>query len=335
MGRMKGERPMLEEGEKLVAPGGIEGLGIASSKYGYFRNVDKARANRDFNVTFTYKDDKGSGTRIHVPVDPSMEVFLGETPAMRHGGSSVESNVDGKIYESKMPHFVARRTGKKGLRSTFVAVYDMFEGGAKIQSVRRLSSLNAYVSLEIDLGDRVDKLLYCPGGKRSMIGGGVQMKGRLGLVTETDWRSQGFLIDGTILRKSPMMVRMKKASYSGRILTAMRKDAGGGSNAFTVDALLPTGAELSGKWMVVTHPKAVLSVASSRAAKGQSDSRQVCHAYEIDRVERKGGKMVVYLKEDHGLEIEGDRTKEMFSGWQEFAGVNRFVIYTNAKSLFR
>lgn len=332
MQRMEGARPLLEKGDKWVDPGvKASGFSFPSSKYGLMRKVDRAMANKDFNVTFAYGDDKSAGTRIHMLTDPSMEIFLGETPALRLAGNYA----DGKVYDWKMPQLIARRSGENGLRSTFVAVYDMFEGGAKIKSVKRLISSDAYVSLKIDLGDRVDKLLYCPGGKRSMIGGGVQMKGQLGLVTEEDGRYQGHLVGGTILRKSPMMVRKKKALYSGRILTAMREDAGDEGNAFTVDTILPTGDELSGKWMIVTHTMLGQVTASNDASKEQSGRHNVTHAFEIDRVERKGVKMVVYLKEDHGLDIEGGKAKEVFSKWLGFTGPNKFVIYTNIESSSR
>ena len=327
---MAGSRPMLDAAQSVVDPCGISGgLGMPSSAYGFLRNVDRARAEKDFNVTFAYTDGKGIGTRIHMFADSAMEIFLGETQGRLAGGGY--SGV--KVSERRMPHLIARRTGKKGLRSTFVAVYEMFDGNAKIKSVKRLSSLDAFVSLEIDLGRRVDRLFYCPVAKRSMMGGGVQMNGRLGLVTEKNSRFQGYLVAGTILRKSSMMVRKKKALYTGRVLTAMRKDAGDDSDAFTVDTILPSGYELSGKWMLVTY--AAADAAGWKGLQSPAGPDEVTHAYQIDRVERQGVKMVVCLKDDHGLDIDGEKIKEVFSGYRDFGTAGRFVIYTSAKSLPR
>jgi len=332
MQRMDGQRPLLDEAQSEVDPCGIGGsLIIPSSEYGAIGNVDTALAGKDFNVTFGCAGDKDTGTRIHMLADPSMEIFLGETPALRSGGDYV----DGRGDNMKVPHLIARRRGEEGLRSTFVAVYDMFAGGAKIRSVKRLGATDAFVSLEIDLGGRVDKLFYCPGGKRSMIGGSVQMKGRLGLVTETDGVLQGYLVGGTIIRKSPMMGRTKKALYAGGILTGMSEDAGDGSNAFTVDTILPTGAELSGKWMIVTHTIPGEMSASDDVLKPRVAIRDVTRAYQIDRVQREGAKMVVYLRGDHGLEIEGGRAREIFSRWRDYSRASRFVIYTSLISLPR
>ncbi|MCF7955183.1 MAG: heparinase II/III-family protein [Phycisphaerae bacterium] len=332
MQRMDGERPLLDGAISADDPCGIYGaLPLPSSGYRAIGNVDSALAGKDFNVTFAYGGDNDTGTRIHMLADPATEVFLGETDALRSGGDYAGD----KGGDRNVPVLIARRKGEKGLRSTFVAVYDMFAGGAKIKSVKRLISSDAFVALEIDLGGRVDKLFYCPGGNRSMIGGSVQMKGRLGLVTETGPVLQGYLIGGTILRQSPMMVRMKKASYVGGILTAMRKDAGDGRNAFTVDTILPTGEELSGKWMIVTYAMSAGMTASDDASKPQLARRDVTRAYQIDRVQREGVKMVVYLMDDHGLKIESGRAKEIFSKWRDFSGPGRFVIYTSVKSLPR
>lgn len=327
MRRMEGERPLLDDGQKWSEPDTENtGFSFPSRKYGVIRNVDTARANEDFSVTFACKNGKRGGTRVHMTADKSMDVFLGESPSVRSDGENVN------VHDLKTPHFIARRVGEKGLRSRFVAVYDMFEDQAKIRSVKRLNSLDAYVGLEIDLGGRVDKLLYCSSGKRAMIGGGVQMKGRLGLVTEEYGSLKGYLIGGTILRKSSMMVRRKKASYSGRILTETRNAAGGGSNAFTVDVILPTGRELSGKWMIVKHGTGDLPGPGSDK---QMTQGHVTGAYQIDRIERDGARMVVYVTGDHGLEIEDGMTREAFSGWRNFAEASTFVIYTNAESLLR
>ena len=91
-----------------------------------------------------------------------------------------------------------------------------------------------------------------------------------------------------------------------------------GENYFTVDTILPAGLALRDKWMIVTHPKSA-----------------VTHACQIDRIAREGARMVVYLKEDHGLNIEGKTTTELFSPWRVFTGSNRFVIHTSAEGFDR
>lgn len=328
MVRMDGERPMLEDGEVWAEPGDVNsGFKFLSSEYGLITDIDKSQAYKNFNVTFGYKKDKSVGTRIHMLADPSMEVFLGTSPGLHLAAS----HNDDKVYDWKMPHLIARRSGEKGLKSTFVAVYDICKDGPKIKSVKRLTSSDAYIALEITLDGRVDKLFYCSQGARSMIGGTVQMKGQLGLVCEKDDCLDGYLIEGTLLRKSPMMIRAKKSSYAGRILTESRKGEGGPGNCFTVNIILPTGTDLRDKWMIVTHsPLAGIGELIEKI-----EGHRGTHAYQIDRVEREGAKMVVYLKEDHGLDIDGDTTTELFSPWRVFAGANRFVIHTHAEGVSR
>ncbi len=303
---MPGEHPLLEKGETWTEPGGLNReFAFPSSLYGLFRNVRRARASRDFTVTFTPGDDPSVGTRIHVPRDETMEVFLGETPALRKAGHYRDKHV----YNWWMPHLVARRRGPRGLRSVFVAVYDLFQGGPKIASVRRLAAGEGVVALAIETNGRTDTLLYSPDAVRAMRAGGVRMRGRLGLVSRKGDRADAWLIGSTELVVGDRRLTAPAAFHEGVVTAATRRYDGAASDAFVTPAELPAGTAPRGSWLVLTHA-----------------GGRVTHAYEIDRVERQAGRTWIHLTHDHGLRMAQGATKEVFSPWRTFRGEERFAI---------
>ena len=48
--------------------------------------------------------------------------------------------------------------------------------------------------------------------------------------------------------------------------------------------------------------------------------------YEIDRVEELDGNRVVGVADDHGLEIEGNQTREVFFPQRTTKGTNTFIV---------
>lgn len=142
------------------------------------------------------------------------------------------------------------------------------------------------------------------------------MNGHFGLVREKAGKADAYLLSGTKLKKGNLALSAKTAFYKGTILSATRKYDGDKMDSFVTSARLPFGTALKGSWMIVTH-----------------GGSQVTHGYEIDSVERKGLKTVIHLAADHGLEINGNTTEEIFSRWRRFKGKNSFVIYTHAATV--
>lgn len=308
---MPAERPLLEGGEKWKEPKGMGPFNL----YGLFRNVKAAAATRDFHIDFTCNDAPAVGTRIHMLRDPSVQVFLAETPALRKAGHYK----DDRVYDSKMPHLLVRRSRAEGeMKSIFVAVYDVFQGGPKITSVKRLPAGENALALRIASGSTVDTLLVALDGPKAMSAGGVRMNGRLGLVSETGAKADAYLVGGTVLEKGSVKLAATAASYRGSIAAATRARDGDPTNSFVTDAELPVGTALRGSWMIVAH-----------------GGGQVTNGYEIDSVERSGGKTRIHLARDHGLRITADGAKEIFSQWRTFKGEETFAIHTRAATVAR
>jgi hypothetical protein len=185
------ERILLESGQVWKAP---EGMG-PFDEYGLFIKGKSTRTTQGFWVDFTYPALPSVGTRIHVLRDEQTEIVLAQTPALRKAGHYKES----RIYDWWMPHLVARRQGADGLKSMFVAVYDMYREGAKVKSAKRLDAGAGAVALNIDMGNRTDILLLSLDGPATISAGGVTMTGKVGVVSRASDKSAARLICGTAL----------------------------------------------------------------------------------------------------------------------------------------
>lgn len=330
MKRMEGNRPLLEEDEKWIEPGGTNQMfSFPSSLYGLFENVSQAPARNDFHVTMAYGDKPNVGTRIHMPGDDRMQVFLAQTPALRKAGHYK----DNLVYQWKMPHLLARRKGPDGLKSTFIAVYELFADGPAIVSVTRLTQPDQSIALEIRWADRKDTLLYAPNDPQTIQAQDIKMQGKLAIVSQNEDAEIGYLIGGTTL-KTKRLNLTADGVYKGTIESAMRKADGDKHNAFIVRGTLPTGTALRGSWIIVRHGTEGPIRADTKANR-KILQHEVTHAYEIDRIDTVVGKTIVCLTGEHGLKIEGNSTREIYSQWKVFTGANRYTILSRGKSLWR
>jgi hypothetical protein len=92
------------------------------------------------------------------------------------------------------------------------------------------------------------------------------------------------------------------------IEAAPRKADGAAADAFITAAALPAGDKLAGQWLIVTH------------------GNGFTHGYEIRGVEKRDGKSVILLREDHGLRLRGEQTEECYFPRRKVRGPNLFVI---------
>ncbi len=328
MDRMDEKMPLLEEGETFhYPPPGQMGVRAKGPVDALLRDVSQATPNENFHVDFTYKERPDLGTRIHMFADERAKFYLGRTPSLRKcPGKGPQAYKHGLDYW--MPHFVVRRRVGKGesLKSVFLAVYDMYDGEPSITSVRRLDAGDDAVALEIKHADsKTDTIVYSLGGAREMSTGGVEMHGKLGLVSQKGAKADGYLMAGRYLRAGGVNLESDAPEYTGVIISATRKYDGAEDDTFAVDADLPAGEELRGRWMIVTHPKEI-----TRYGRGDPWPRKpgpYRHAYKIRSIEKTGGETIVHLGHDHGLRTEGDITREVFAPGKWFKGDNTFVIH--------
>jgi hypothetical protein len=179
--------------------------------------------------------------------------------------------------------------------------------------VRLVPDDNDSVALQIRHGEMVDTVISTmdePPCQERAVSGGYRMRGRLGIVREKAGKPvAGWLFEGESLIAKGMLLKSQAARYEGIISAATRIADGASEDAFITNADLPSGDALAGKWMIVTH-----------------GSSGYTHGYQIKSVERREGKTIIILTDDHGLKIEGDETKEIYFPRRIFKGANRFRI---------
>ena len=278
--KMAGERPLLPKGQKWKEPAKP---GASFNHYGLFKNVSTAAMKPSAYVDFVDKKS-GVGTRIHLPMSEGT-FYLGETPGLRRAGHYN----DKAVYDDWMPHFIVRRNGAAGLKSVFVAVYDMHGGKPAVSSVERIKVNAETVALEIKAGTRTDAFVLQLEDRGKVEFGSMKTDARVAFAQDIKGKPSLWMIEGTTLAAGGESISADAARFAAPI-TAMDK------MSFTVEA--PVNKASLGRWGVLVHDK----------AQGHT------HAYPIASV---AGKQV-HLRMPHGLRMADGKATEVFSPWRTF-----------------
>lgn len=310
------EKGLLEEGEEWKEP-----LGESSSfvPYGLMRDVQHAQTGDPVSITFRYapgSEKPFAGTGVHTRLVAGMpaQVFLARTPRVRPAEGD-----DRKVYDYWMPQVVVRRRGVAPLSSLFVAVHEPFTERPFLRSVRPLTidPANEFcAAVEVcyeNTRDVIVSTLDEPPYPERRLQDGTVVRGRLALIRERSGAVSGiWLIDGLRAGRENTTLTLNTPRYEGLIEQALRQEEGAPANAFVTSVPLPVGDALAGRWMIVTH--------------GNGHT----HGYEIAHVERREGKSVIVLRDDHGLKIDGEQTEEVYFPGRKITGPNRFLILGEA-----
>jgi len=306
---------MLEAGEKWEEPRDEQSRFNA---YGVIRDVRQGQTAAAVQATFSYPDAPDRGVRVHVLGGTATQVYLGRSPSVRRC-----NNDPAKAFDFWMPQFVLRRQGEAPLTSLFAAVEEPYAGQPFVRSVQPLELTPAdpgAVALQVSHGDCVDTIISTldePPYPERVTAGGVRLQGRLGIVRRQGGKVTGaWLLDGTALAAEGFRLTCETPAYTGEIEAAPRRADGQKMDGFLTAATLPVGDTLKGFWAIVTHPD------------GHT------HGYEIATVKRQEGKSLIVLTGDHGLQVAGDKTQEVYFPRRTFTGRNRFRI-SNAVGLQR
>lgn len=301
------EGSLLEPGEKWQEPRDEQSSFIP---YGLIRQVRQGETTGDLQVGFQYAGEAPRGVRAHVLGGARTEVYLGQSPSVRR-----TKNDPGKAYDFWMPQLVLRRRGAGPLESLFAVVEEPYTGRPLVDSVRAVPLTPAdgsCLALEVRHGNVVDTLISTldePPYPERVTANGLRLRGRLGLVRSEGGRLTGlWLFEGTALTGAEGGVTCKAARYEGVIEAAPRRADGAPEDAFVTSAELPTGEALRGAWLIVTH--------------GDGHT----HGYQVARVEKREGKTLIVLTDDHGLKLVGDKTSEVYFPRRTFTGPNTFRL---------
>jgi len=297
-----------------LAPAGAEFAGDdPPASYELWRNMRHARADGGCAVTFAYAEQPERGVRTHIVGTAPTEVYLGETPSVRRAGVGTGGD-NRRTLEYWMPQIAARRTGPAPLQSLFAAIEEPFLGEPFIDEVRRLEVTppgENCVAIEVTCGPVTDTIISTldeePFPERTA--GEVALRGRAAVVRRVDGLLAGmWLFEGMGLTADGESISTDRSRFSGTIEGATRVADGAEHDALYTDAELPAGEELRGSWLIVTYANGF---------------RQ---GYEIDRVALLDRRAAIILTEDHGLEIDGQTTREVYFPRRTIEGANTFEI---------
>jgi len=281
--------------------------------YALWRKVRRAETPGEANVTFAYAEEPQRGIRTHVVGTDPTQVYLGESPSVRRAGVGSKGD-NRRTLDFWMPHLALRRTGAAPLHSLFAVVEEPFFGEPFLGSVTNVEVSPAdenCVALQVTCGDITDTIIStldeAPFVQRTA--SDVTIKGRLGIVRRIAGKVTAmWLYEGLELTAGETGVAADVSAYTGAIEAASRKADGDDRDAFITKAELPTGDELAGMWMILTHGNGLR------------------HGYEIARVERQGADTLVTVADDHGLRIDGETTREAYFPGRTIEGSNTFRI---------
>ena len=320
--------PMLEEGEAWDPNNPHLELN------GLLRRMHCGPASQDFVVNFFYlagliDDVPTRGSRHHVMPDPQMEVFLGQSPRMRHYESGRHIPPE-RIYLKWTPHLVVRARPAPEEKTVFVVVHEPYNALTPTDMVvTRFDPGHAnQVGVTIEMGDRTDTVMVALGDQTSMAWQGMQVEGLIGAHTTNGESEYGWLIGGTQLEKGSVQLGASTSAYTGIIESGQIEFRGGESDSFDALSSLPAGDEFAGEALVVRHGT---SIDGQRHFFSHHDQGPVMHAYPIESVEEiDSDRRRVHLVGNHGLVIDGDITREINYPDLTFEGTNTFYVHTTA-----
>ncbi len=282
----------LEEPYKLQTP---LKLGPATGKiHQYIQLEQSAKTDGPLETSFVSPD--GTAVRTLMTGAAGTEVLVGQGPAMRRSGTATFLDV--------------RRTGGD---NTFVAVHEPYVGRPLVGKIAQLApargSSAGAVALKVELADRTDYFLSTLGAaeKVAVQDGALRLSltGHAGVVSVKGGKvAKLYLVDGAKLEAGGETVT---AEGSDGVVTASQSVYNGDkANTFEVEGKLAEGAALKGRTILLT------------------DGEGATHGFEIDSVASQGGKTLVTLTDDPGVQIrEGVYKMLFFPSW----GVKGKVTY--------
>lgn len=279
--------------------------------YALFNNLREATTDQTFTITWKFTKDSPACLRSTILGQPACRVVLADTPQVRPAKED-----DSKLPDFKRPSLVIQRKGEEGLTSTLVAVHEPFTEHPFLKNVKPLlpnkqKQPDNPVALAIEHYYGTDYIVSC-----NQLGGllvdlrqqqGPRSKARLGIVRMVSGQIVfAYLYDGEELSLDNFSVKCA-SSPTGKI-EAVNRDEYKNKYSFLVGNRLPAGDMLAGSTIIVTHPD------------------KTTHGYIIKKVEAKGEKSLIHLKDDPGFDLVEGKTRFLFYPQHEIEGTNNYRV---------
>lgn len=280
--------------------------GVSETIHNYIKVHSRGRAAPPFSFSFVYGDGVRTVSRVLSPSSADgtgargVDLNVGRAPAMRRMGSA---------EFAALRRQGAEEISKPGQENTFVLVHEVFgEGGSKIASaglVPHESDDPETAALRVVLGcGREDVFISTLGGGSVRLEDGTVFIGRLGYLRKQEGvTTAARVFDGRMLVSGDRRARLENLPVlSGRVIAAMRLDAGDEGDGVVVEGLPRGAGELSGRTLFVE----------------MNEGRDYVWSYTITGSEPAGDGTVIWVEHDPGFEIreDGGLTKMVYHpGW--------------------
>ncbi len=178
------------------------------------------------------------------------------------------------------------------------------------------------VALQIDLGDRTDRVLLSTSGEVvNFVKDDLQFSGRLGVIAESSsGQRDAYLVGGSLLSDTSANVNLTRTTdaYTGTVSHTTSRWLGE-EDAIVVpeNTAIPTGTALNGQWVLLSN---------------YSSGNGGGWCAEIDRVETAGGVTTIYTADSHGLRIDPNGLTEWHLPYRSFPGATTYTIHTKASN---
>ncbi len=273
--RIEGLSPVAQEGGTYAGPDvpfGERQSGDVPLGFSWLYDVERDTApgahwSADWHVPDGYRG-ASAADEIHLRYH---HLSQADEVALAHGDPPQNKSGNPR----NLRYVLARRQGEEGLTSTFVSLYEPYQGAPVIRSVERVGcgedaeGFDA-VAVRVELEDgATDWLLSARGDALIDVPGGPSFNGRLAwLRLRNGVVEQASLIAGTELRLGEFRLTTETPEFSGTVVRMDRDMTDDGR--IWVDTELPTDGTLVGEQIIIEN----------------DDVRNAC--YTIERVERDG-----------------------------------------------
>lgn len=332
------EYPMLAEGETFAA---MTSEGDVRNWYGMFREMSTAESKGNFDITFKRSDGNGNeGTRIFV-VDNAQStvqssVYLGKAPYSYRNGT-----VNQNIFTYWRPALLLRNEGSN-IDSFFATVIEPTNGESQIESVTRLplsEDSPEHIALSIKFKNGREDVVLVNMNNEAITGktdadtlfstanGSYSLEGRVGIVSTSNEKTEGYLITGKTLKYNNRTLSQEVDKYTGVIRASKRIEDKEEGNILITDADLPTDGSMDGKWMLLTFENYKnIPNASGAYDYNVKEQKGMSERYKISHVMKVNGKTYIYMTDDHALRVTEAGATEVLRPQRTFEGKVNFTI---------
>jgi hypothetical protein len=277
--------------------------------------------------------------------DADVDVYVAKSPSPHRDRMPPETPE--AFYAHWRPSLLARHRGSGPLDSLFVAVIEPLRGPPAIAKVERLPLATPVknldqVALRISFLDGSEDVLLvdlanpavtgrAPGGRFATADGRYALDGRLGLASRRGEVTQAHLVAGSQFQHGDRTTTLSPGIHAGAISELISTTGDScGPRAFVTDTELPEGTALRGRFLVLTFARNAVVPSGTSYPLGQTEQKGTSQLYEIDRVERSGGRTLIVLAQDPMLTLKDGQAVETTRPGRTFAGPFTFEIASSA-----